>query len=244
MKLIVLDIDGVLSTGETQPFDLSLFKRLANLNHLAKSDSQLPSVTLNTGRPSPYVEAVLQSIGGWQPALYENGAGLYFPDAYQFQITPHLTADYKIALSEVISLLDRDIVQRGYAYWQPGKTVCYTLLPIVPFTMQDLIHAVKATIADYADMISLSQAISTLNIYPKPVTKGTGLQWLSQTTEIELSDMAGVGDSSSDVDFLKLVGYPAVPANATSDVKAVASYISAQSTTDAMHDILDYCQLP
>ena len=244
MKLIVLDIDGVLSTGEAHPFDLNVFKRLAMLNHLAQSDRELPSVTLNTGRPSPYVEAVMQSIGGWQPALYENGAGLYFPDSYQFRITPHLTPEYKTALDDMWIRCDREVVQTGRAYWQPGKTMCHTLLPIAPYTMQDLIHDIQAIRTDYADKITVSQAVLTLNIHPTPVTKGTGLQWLSQITEIDLSDMGGVGDSSSDVDFLKLVGYPAAPANATADVKAVAHYVSDQSTTEALHDILDYWQLP
>lgn len=244
MKLIVLDIDGVLSAGEAHPFDLSLFKRLAQFNHVAKTDTSIPAVTLNTGRPSPYVEAVMQSIAGWQPALYENGAGLYFPDGYRFQITPYLTSPYKSALDEVITILDRDIVQTGRAYWQPGKTVCHTLLPIEPYTMQELIESVQGLTRDYADKITISQAIMTLNIHPKPVTKGTGLQWLSQVTQIDVSDMAGVGDSGSDVDFLKLVGYPAVPANATTDAKAVAHYVSPQSTSDGLHDILDYWQLP
>ncbi len=244
MKLIVLDIDGVLSAGEAHPFDLSLFQRLAQLNHFAKTDTSVPAVTLNTGRPSPYVEAVMQAIEGWQPALYENGAGLYFPDGYRFQITPYLTPPYKIALDDVIAILDHEVVQTGRAYWQPGKTVCHTLLPIEPYTMRKLIDDVQTLTNDYADKITISQAIMTLNIHPKSVTKGTGLAWLSDITQIDLNDMGGVGDSGSDVDFLKLVGFPAAPANATTEVKAVAGYISAQSTTDALHDILDYWQLP
>jgi hypothetical protein len=91
MNLIVLDIDGVLSRGEAQPFDLNLLARLANLNRRAREDDTIPAVTLNTGRPSAYVEAVMQTIDGWQPALYESGAGLYFPQTYQFQLTPALT---------------------------------------------------------------------------------------------------------------------------------------------------------
>jgi hydroxymethylpyrimidine pyrophosphatase-like HAD family hydrolase len=244
MKLIVLDIDGVLSAGDAQFFDLSLFKRLAMLNQLAKTDHQVPSVTLNTGRPSPYVEAVMQAIQGWQPALYEHGAGLYFPKTYQFQTTPLLTPDHKVALAEVVALLDVDIVQTGKAYWQPGKTICHTLLPIAPFSIQDIINDVHTLITDYTDIIVVSHTISSVDVHPKHVTKTAGLQWLAQVTQIDPSEMGGVGDSPSDADFLKLVGYPAAPANAVDDVKTVAHYVSDQSTTEALHDILDYWQLP
>lgn len=92
MKLIVLDVDGVLSKGEAAAFDLSLVQRLADLNRRARRGESLPAITLNTGRPSAYVEAVMQAIGGWQPALYESGAGLYLPQSYLFQTSPRLTA--------------------------------------------------------------------------------------------------------------------------------------------------------
>jgi hydroxymethylpyrimidine pyrophosphatase-like HAD family hydrolase len=243
MKLIVLDIDGVLSAGDAQPFDLSLFERLAKLNQMAKKDSQVPSVTLNTGRPSPYVEAVMQAIQGWQPALYEHGAGLYFPQDYSFQISPHLTPEHKQALDEVLALLDHEVVQTGRAYWQPGKTVCHTLLPIAPATVTEIFDDVQLMINDYTDFIIVSKTISSVDVHPKPVTKATGLEWLAQVTQIDLSDMGGVGDSSSDAKFLQLVGYPAAPANAVSEVKAVAHYVSEQSNSDALHDILDYWQV-
>ena len=70
MKLIVLDCDWVISKGEAQPFNLTLFARLAELNRRAKLADDVPAVTLNTGRPSSYVEAVMQAIEGWQPALF------------------------------------------------------------------------------------------------------------------------------------------------------------------------------
>src|SRR5688500_2223144 len=111
MKLLVLDIDGVLSQGEAHAFDLSLLGRLRELNQQAKTNSSIPAVTLNTGRPSPYVEALMQAIEGWQPALYENGAGLYFPQHYEFRITPLLASSIKTQLNTLIALLDKEIVQ-------------------------------------------------------------------------------------------------------------------------------------
>lgn len=240
MKLIVLDIDGVLALGEGHPFDLILLQRLANLNQKARHDTALPSVTLNTGRPSPYVEAVVQAISGWQPALFESGAGLYYPQTNRSQQTPLMTQTDREALDEMLAILDAELVQTGKAYWQLGKTVCHTLFANNPYTIDDIKDEASAIIAQHSDKFIAVSAVIALNIQPKHIDKGTGLQWLAEVTNIDPSLMAGTGDSSADADFLKLIGYPAAPANATDDVKAVAKYISPHSDAKGLDDILDF----
>jgi hydroxymethylpyrimidine pyrophosphatase-like HAD family hydrolase len=244
MKLIVLDIDGVLSHGEAQPFDLNLLARLATLNRRARSGETVPAVTLNTGRPSPYVEAVMQAIDGWQPALYESGAGLYFPQTYQFQLTPTLTPEHLLKLRLVVERLDQAIVQSGQAYWQPGKSVCYTLFARPPLTIANLMPAVEAIVAEVSNEFVVTPASLALNIHPAGIDKGTGLHWLAQVTSIDPAEMGGVGDSAGDIDFLRLVGQPAAPANATAEVKAVVKYISTQPEGMGLQQILDYWSLP
>lgn len=240
IKLIVLDCDGVISIGEAQPFNLNLFARLANLNRRARAGEAVPAVTLNTGRPSAYVEAVMQAIDGWQPALYENGAGMYFPQGYQFKASPLITAAQRASLAKILRRIDETIVQPGLAYWQPGKQICHTLFAHAPqtiATIQPLVSDIVAAIT--ADFVAVP-AVLALNIHPAGIDKGSGLRWLSRETGIAPADMAGVGDSSGDVDFLRLVSQPAAPHNATPDVKAVAHYISAQKDAAGLLDILDY----
>jgi hydroxymethylpyrimidine pyrophosphatase-like HAD family hydrolase len=244
MKLIVLDIDGVLSNGEAQSFSLDLLARLAMLNRRARQGEAAPAVTLNTGRPSPYVEAVMQAIDGWQPALYESGAGLYFPQSYQFQLTPHLTPERLARLRAAVERLDQAVVQPGRAYWQPGKHVCYTLFAHAPLTIADLIPEVEALVAEVSAEIVVTPASLALNIHPTGIDKGTGLHWLAQITGIDPSDMGGVGDSAGDIDFLRLVGQPAAPANATAEIKAVVKYVSSQPEAAGLYEILDHWSLP
>lgn len=244
MKLIVLDCDGVLSKGEAQPFDGRLLGRLAALNRQARQDASLPAVTLNTGRPSPYVEAVMQAIDGWRPAVYESGAGLYFPETYHFQTTPILTPARRDALQEVVNRVDQRLVQSGRAYWQPGKTVCHTLFAHPPLTIADFMPEVEAIAAEISDQFVVTPAALALNIHPAGIDKGTGLRWLAQITGINPADMGGVGDSAADIDFLRLVGYPAAPANATGAVKAVACYVSTRPDAAGLHDILDHWSIP
>lgn len=243
MKLIVLDVDGVLSRGEAQPFNPHLFARLANLNRRARQGEAVPAVTLNTGRPSPYVEAVLQMIDGWQPALYESGAGLYFPQTYQFQTSPHLRPDLLAHLRLIVERLDRAVVQSGRAYWQPGKSVCYSLFAHPPLTIANFTAEVEAIVAGVSGDFIVTPAVLALNIHPAGVDKGTGLHWLAQVSGIEPDEMAGVGDSAGDIDFLRLVGWPAAPANATPDVKAVVDYVASQPDVAGLQEILAYWSL-
>jgi hydroxymethylpyrimidine pyrophosphatase-like HAD family hydrolase len=240
MKLIVLDVDGVLSQGEAQAFDLTLLQRLAELNHLARRDSQIPAVTLNTGRPSPYVEAIMQMINGWQPAAFESGGGLYFPQRYQFQITPLLTLEQMSVFHKIIDEIDQRLVKTAHAYWQPGKTVCYSLFAYAPWTMGDLINDIRAIIGNLSDQFAVTPAVHAINIHPAHINKGSGLEWLAEATGIAPADMGGIGDSAADIDFLRSVGYAAAPANATSETKAVVKYVSPQMTADGVHDILNY----
>jgi hydroxymethylpyrimidine pyrophosphatase-like HAD family hydrolase len=243
MKLLVLDIDGVLSQGEAQAFDLKLFERLRAFNQKARTETSVPAVTINTGRPSPYVEAIMQAIDAWQPAIYENGAGLYFPQSYEFRITPLFTSNLKNQLRILIDLLDKEIVQTEKAYWQPGKTICHTLFSCGEYTIEKLAEEVGLLAKDVSQDLAVAIAGQALNIYPAMITKGTGLEWLAQETKIPLSEMAGIGDSDGDIDFLKLLAYPAAPDNASLGVKAIAAYVSAYPTTAGLHDILDYWKL-
>ncbi len=244
IKLIVLDCDGVLAKGEAHPFEASLLARLAALNRRARRGEAVPAVTLNTGRPSPYIEAVMQAIDGRLPAPYENGAGLYRPELYQLELTPALHAVHKRALRAIIAEIDRAIVQPGLAYWQPGKTVCHTLFARPPGAIADFSHEVTAIIAQVSDQFTATPAKLALNVHPLGIDKGTGLHWLSQVTGIAPAEMGGVGDTSGDISFLRLAGHSAAPSNATDDVKGVVHYLSPDPDATGLSDILDHWSLP
>ncbi|GAB4434862.1 MAG: hypothetical protein Kow0031_16630 [Anaerolineae bacterium] len=239
LKLIVLDCDGVLSVGEAQPFNLELLARLAELNRRSRLGEAAPAVTLNTGRPSPYVEAVMQAIGGWQPALFENGAGMYLPPSYGFETTPLLAEEHLAALAEILARVDAAIVRSGRGYWQPGKRVCHSLFAHPPYAIADFTAEVQAIAAGVSADFAVVPAVLALNIFPAHINKGSGLQWLADVTGIEPAEMGGVGDSSSDVDFLRLVGRPAAPVNATPDVKAVAGFVAHRPDALGLLDILE-----
>lgn len=61
-RLLVFDVDGVLTQREGKALDLQLLERLAHMHRTARENPSRPAVTVCTGRPAAYVEAVLQAI--------------------------------------------------------------------------------------------------------------------------------------------------------------------------------------
>jgi len=154
-----------------------------------------------------------------------------------------LDRERKQALQDLLLRIDGAVVKSGKAYWQPGKSVCFTLFAHPPLSIADFAGEVERIAASYSGQFVVAQAKLALNIHPAGIDKGTGLQWLAEVTGISAADMGGVGDTSGDVDFLRLVGHPAAPANATGEVKKVARYVSAEVDAGGLLDILNYWQV-
>ena len=236
--LAVVDVDGCLTPGEAENWNWRAFRFLQGLNGRAQCGEDVPAVTLCTGRQEPYVEALMQAIGGYLPAIYENGCGLYFPDGYRFIEHPSITAETRNALLEVKAILQRKVVLPGLGYFQPGKEASTTLYPLPGTSVSRLLRAVTDVCAVHGPMLSVQASVSCVDVIPSGIDKGTGVRWLSEETGITLVQMGGIGDSTSDLRFLQLVGHSAAPANATAEVKAAVAITSAYSDGDGVVDIL------
>ena len=88
--------------------------------------------------------------------------------------------------------------------------------------------------------VDLVYSSSCLNILPRGIHKGRGIQFLANHLNISPAAMLGVGDSDIDLPFLSTVGYSAAPANANSEVKSIVQYVSPKPTVDGVLDILDH----
>jgi hydroxymethylpyrimidine pyrophosphatase-like HAD family hydrolase len=238
IRLIVFDIDGVISLGEAAALDLGLLGRLAGMNRLARTDSTRPAVTLCTGRPASYVELMLQAIDGHLPGIFENGAGLYVPENYQF--LPHPRLPHGIDMKAVRHALEAGLVQTGRAYFQPGKEYTLTLFAHDPAKTDHLIDWATAALGPLGKMVDLVSSVSCINVLPRGVDKGRGLEFLAEQTGFRLAEMLGVGDSEVDLPFLDRVGYSAAPANAVPAVKRMVHYVAPRPAVDGVHDILDH----
>ncbi len=242
IQLIVLDIDGVVTSGEAQPLDLELLATLRAMNQAAGADPNQPTVTFCTGRPAPYLEVMLQAIDGQLPGVYENGAGIYDPPKYQFIPLPRIEQSVN-GFAEVTLRLQETLVHDKIVYFQPGKQHSLTLFAVDPERVPELKDLTAAALGPLSDRVDLVYSTSCLNVLPRGVDKGKGIQFLAEQIKIPPANMLGVGDSDVDLPFLRLVGHSAAPANANREVRDLVEYVSAEATTDGVRDILSHFKL-
>lgn len=239
IRLLVFDIDGVLTDGEGQPLDLQLIRQLREINHAALKDDTIPAVTLCTGRPAPYVELMLQAVDGRLPAVYENGAGLYLPMAYRFLPHPEL-GNAKASMQRIRLRLEETIIQSGFAYLQPGKDFTLTLFATEPKEAANLEKQTRDALGPLVKAIHLVYSASCLNILPRHINKGKGIEFLASQSGVPEAEMLGIGDSDVDSHFLKQVGTSAAPANANENIKSLVHYVSPHQSSAGVRDILGH----
>ncbi|MFQ5943993.1 MAG: HAD family hydrolase [Anaerolineales bacterium] len=239
IQLIVLDIDGVVSDGEAQPFDLKLLARLGAMNQAARANPERPSITFCTGRPAPYLEGMLQAIDGHHPGVFENGAGIYIPDEYQFVPLPGIE-QYQDGFGEVRERLEETLIRNNIAYFQPGKHHSATLFANDPAKTSELENLTAEVLGPLSEQVDLVYSTSCLNVLPRGVDKGKGLSYLADLIKIPPANMLGIGDSDVDLPFLRLVGHSAAPTNANAHVKEMVEYVSAEPTSEGVRDVLTH----
>jgi hydroxymethylpyrimidine pyrophosphatase-like HAD family hydrolase len=238
--LIVTDIDGCLGEAEGVPFDLDVVRQIAGWNLRARSGAAVPAITLCSGRPAPYVDAALQVIGGFLPAVCENGAGLYSPQQYRFAWHPALPPDAVEILWRARKTLDAAVVQAGVGHFQPGKERALTLLAAPGHTLADLGCACEQALLDQGLPLEVQVSVTVVGIWLEGSDKGAGLEWLAMETGIPPLQMAGVGDAEGDLCFLRLCGFSAAPANAEDCVKANVDYVSHYEYGRGLLDIIEH----
>src|SRR5215468_740070 len=238
IRLIVADVDGVLSSGESAPLDFAVLQRLAALNDSARHNPARPAVTLCTGRPAPYVEVLMQAIHGFYPAIYEHGAGLYVPEPYGFKAHPALTPVMQAQLMELHAMLHKALVATNLAYFQPGKSASLSLFARAGVAMHKVTRTAARLARQWGDAFLVEEGATCVNVMVCGLDKAEGVRWLSRETGIPLHTMAGVGDATGDIPFMQLVGWSAAPANAQTAVKQIAHYTSPYEDGRGFLDIL------
>ncbi len=242
IKLIALDIDGVISKGMKSNFNYTILNILANINIRAKKNPYYPPVTVITGRPQPYVEALLQIIKGFVPAVFEQGTGYYHPKEYTVSKNPDLK-NMDIFYEMKNKILTEIIRKNNSVFMQPGKEYTVSMYSTDREEHENLKKAVLDKNPEWAEYFDFIYSSNCLNIIPKGFHKGKGIDLLSEKSGVAAENILGVGDSDVDVPFLKKTGYSAAPANSSEKVKKTAGYIASKYYEDGLFEILDHYSL-
>jgi len=236
IRLVLCDVDGVITRGEGQPAELDVIARLADLNQRALRDPVVPALTLCTGRQAPYVELMAQMTETFLPCIFEHGAGLFFPRAFRYQFDPLLGQDYSARLARLREALQPDLLLPRKAFVQPGKEATMTLYPLGDTTVDDIAAIAQRVVPEG---FGVERNVQGVEIRPIGIDKGLGVHRIAALLDLPLNAFAGVGDSDPDLTFLRLVAASAAPANASPAVRAQVHQVAPAPYGQGLLQILD-----
>jgi len=236
---VISDIDGCLGPESAAPVDAHALAKIADWNRDAKARGDRPILTVCSGRPQPYAEAMCRvTANDVLPCVCEMGVWIYDPRDNRYLMDPAITPQHKDAVIEMLRWADRDLLPRGVVY-QPGKSASMSLWhPDTPFLM-GLKPEIAAKVEREGWPIRVSSTVAWVNCDLKHVSKGTGLQRMMGMCGLTKDRLVGIGDTLGDLAIRENVTWFACPANAVTELKRVADYVSEKPEIEGVLDILE-----
>jgi hydroxymethylpyrimidine pyrophosphatase-like HAD family hydrolase len=238
--LVICDIDGCLVSEHQQPFDLEALTTIARFNHRAMERGDRPLITLCSGRPQPFAEAICRLIGNLHvPCVCEMGVWLYHPGTNVCQMDPRITpAD--LAAVEALAAWARETFGAKGVTRQTGKSASLTLYhPDTAYLRDHVFPAVQQAASEHGWPFRISMTWLYINCDLAHVSKGTGLDRLLAQLALRKERVAGIGDTSSDLCIAQRVGFFACPANAHPSIKEHAHFIARSAEAPGVVEILE-----
>ena len=242
VKLIISDIDGCISPEESRAWDWPAFSRFAALSHAASEGrGDLAPMTLCTGRPQPYVEALMKVLDIRFPAICESGAVLYSLSDNRSRFTPAITPEKIRGLHALRDHITTEIMPAFpglvYQFGKEAQMSLYCERPACFTEVAELVRAHAATLPGLEVIITPSHYY--LNIDLAGVTKGAAIRLLLDELGVDPAGAAGIGDTMGDMSLRESVGFFACPANAVQAIKDVSDYVSPHRDIEGVLDILE-----
>ncbi len=242
IKLFVTDLDGCISYPFRSP-KWDAIQSIRDLNIRSRSDETIPPLTICTGRPYPYAEAVAQWLDIRIPFVFES-AGLYHWDGNRIEtslngqdhmlepiremkrwIREHILPKYPTANIEFTKMMDAGIVT-------PHRNVVDEVLPRIEEKVRN----------DFPGMFVHWTDVS-VNVLLEGNDKLQGMKLLAASQNVSLQEIAYIGDTGGDISALKHVKLAYSPKNATRGVKNVSinlDYEITDAVLEAYRQVTEY----
>lgn len=242
IKLFITDLDGCVTDPFITP-DWKPFTTIRQLNLNSHYDEHIPPLTICTGRPMPYAEAMAQVLGIRLPFLFESGGGMYHVEKNELLWNPALTPEREEEVRQIKEWARKTLIER-YPSSIPEFAKFTDIGVINPDTR--VINKITAIseefISEHFKHFEVHHTEVSVNIILKKANKGEGIRWIAQHLGYELEELAYIGDSSGDIPGLNIVKLPFAPANAAEPTKKVANVLTGRSThavLEAYHRIIE-----
>ncbi|MCG3122179.1 MAG: hypothetical protein GIKADHBN_00559 [Phycisphaerales bacterium] len=236
---LICDIDGCLVPESSEPFDAGALRRIADHNRAAIKEGTLPVLTLCSGRPQPFVEAVCRLVGNTLlPCIAENGVWLYFPATNEYLRDPSITRDHLQAVREASDWVEAELFPKGFSI-QPGKTASVSLFHPDPDHLAPAMPMIEAAFNKHGWPLRVSKTWYYINCDLEHISKATGLDWLIAAAGLNPDRLAGFGDTASDLAIAERVKLFACPPRHDEQIAKVAHHISPYWQAWAVLDVLE-----
>ncbi len=251
IKLVVADLDGTITADEVRPLDCQGLSVLRRYNDLSRreEDRTFPPMSLVTGRPHSYLEAFARFIATPLPSLFESGCGMHLPTAplgHEYLFHPALAGPrVSEALERFRAWADEELVAKRGAGFIIGKKYSVSLAAGDRCSVEELLEATRAMPADLAPLFVVTRSVAVVDVTPRPVDKGSGLEWLLRYLRDELSldvaatNVVAVGDSYNDLPLLGKAGISCAVPDAAPAVRDAADYVAAGRTASGVVEIIE-----
>lgn len=236
---VICDIDGCLGPESTAPLEAELLARVAGYNVRAKRDADRPVVTVCSGRPLPYAEAICRLISNdTLPCVCEMGVWMLDLTSHEYLMDPAITAEQLAGVRAAQAWIERELLPRGVLI-QPGKSASISLWHRDTEFLMSLKPALLARFAEQGWPLRVSSTVAWVNCDLAHVSKASGLARWKSRTGLTADRLAGIGDTTGDMAIRDHVAFFACPANAQPELKRHADYVSPFAEAAGVLDILE-----
>lgn len=237
--IVISDIDGCLAPESAGPMDPLKLARVAAHNVAATAQRDRPMITLCSGRPQPYGEALSRMIANVSvPIICEMGVWLYDPRDNAFLFDPAISSEHMRRVQACEAWIRETMVPQGVVI-QPGKTASVSLWHKDTDFLLSLKSLIVQKIAREGWDMRVANTVAWINIELQHVSKASGIARLVQMTGVSKARLAGIGDTMGDMAIREAVSFFACPANADAKLKAHADYVSPHEDVEGVLDILE-----
>ncbi|NMC07252.1 MAG: HAD hydrolase family protein [Candidatus Lokiarchaeota archaeon] len=243
IKAAIIDIDGCPTSKQFgQALDLDSLREISEISKKYMTDPAIPMIVLNTGRDLNHTELMAKILDAFHYFIIEAGAALVSVHGAQisYKFHPSITTE---------SLRKFDTLQVGFLnacpqyrkYLQHGKRYMITFLFDVGDATKEKCAVDLKNYIGKDNPFVVDEGHNFINITFPGVNKGSGLELLLQSnTEFTRENIAGIGDSTGDWDFLKMCAFSACPSNGSDFLQDHCNYIASGSEARGTLEILQY----